>query len=133
MLTGMDGERILDTNATIAYMLGNTSLRELVAEGARLLLSTIVLGELYYGAYNSTRVNKNLANIESLIERSTLVVSDAATANVYGQIKHHLRSKGRPIPENDLWLAAIAKRFGFVLVSRDRHFSYVDGLAVETW
>jgi tRNA(fMet)-specific endonuclease VapC len=129
----MDGERILDTNATIAYMLGNTSLRELVAEGPRLLLSTIVLGELYYGAYNSTRVDKNLANIESLIERSTLVVSDAATANVYGQIKHHLRSKGRPIPENDLWLAAIAKRFGFVLVSRDRHFSHVDGLAVETW
>jgi tRNA(fMet)-specific endonuclease VapC len=129
----MDGERLLDTNAMIAYMLGNIPLRERVASSPRLLLSTIVLGELCYGAYNSTAVDKNLADIESLVDRSTLVLPDAEAATAYGQIKHQLRLKGRPIPENDLWLAAVARRFGFVMVSRDRHFSYVDGLPVETW
>ncbi|MEI8371623.1 MAG: type II toxin-antitoxin system VapC family toxin [Planctomycetota bacterium] len=129
----MDGERLLDTNAMIAYLSRNVALRQLVASSPRLLLSTVVLGELCYGAYNSTTVDKNLADIELLVERSTLVVSDAATATAYGQIKYHLRSKGRPIPENDLWLAAIARRFGFVIVSRDKHFSYIDGLFVETW
>ena len=58
---------------------------------------------------------------------------DTATAQQYGDIKNQLRAKGRPIPENDIWIAAIAMQYQLTLVARDGHFHEVDGLQVETW
>ena len=58
---------------------------------------------------------------------------DLGTAAAYGQIKDELRLKGRPIPENDVWIAAVARQHGLILASRDDHFRSVDGLAVEAW
>lgn len=93
----------------------------------------IVLGELYYGAYKSTRVTENLLKIDEFATTGTILVSDKRTAREYGEIKSRLRAKGRPIPENDIWIAAIAKQHVLTLVTRDAHFGEVDGLAVEGW
>jgi len=57
----------------------------------------------------------------------------ATTAQQYGDIKNQLRAKGRPIPENDIWIAAIAMQYQLTLVARDGHFHEVDGLQVEAW
>lgn len=62
-----------------------------------------------------------------------MLVSDTATGQAYGQIKSALRAKGRPIPENDIWIAAIAMQYNLVLATRDEHFREVDGLVIETW
>jgi tRNA(fMet)-specific endonuclease VapC len=94
---------------------------------------SIVLGELYYGARKSTRVPENLARIEEFAARSTVLVCDTETARRYGEIKDRLRQKGRPIPENDIWIAAIALQYELTLVARDAHFENVDDLKVETW
>jgi tRNA(fMet)-specific endonuclease VapC len=58
---------------------------------------------------------------------------DATTANYYGQIKKELKEKGNPIPENDIWIAAIAKQHELELVSRDKHFEKIDNLKVTKW
>ncbi len=60
-------------------------------------------------------------------------MGDAQTARRYGQVKDSLRQKGRPLPENDLWIAALAEQHSLVLVSRDAHFAEVEGLECESW
>ena len=54
---------------------------------------------------------------------------DFDTARLYGRIKAELRRKGKPIPENDIWIAAAAIQYGLTLVTRDRHFDFIDGLS----
>ena len=96
-------------------------------------IPSIVIGELYYGAYKSSQVNKNLKRIEALIASNLVLACDAVSAFHYGHLKERLRQIGKPIPENDIWIAAIALQFESILVSRDEHFSIVQGLTVESW
>jgi tRNA(fMet)-specific endonuclease VapC len=129
----MSGRFLLDTNIVIALFAQDTSIVQRIAEAEAVFLPSTVIGELYYGAYNSTRVEANLARIEEFTASNTVLVCDITTAHLYGQIKHVLRQKGRPIPENDIWIAAIAQQYQLTLVSRDEHFREVDGLLVESW
>jgi tRNA(fMet)-specific endonuclease VapC len=129
----MSGEFLLDTNAIIALLNGDMALRELVADSPRLLLSIIVLGELYHGAQNSRLYDDNIARIENLIITSTLIYCDQGTTWEYGIIKKYLRSKGRPLPENDIWLAALVRQHGLILMTRDRHFQEIERLNVRSW
>lgn len=96
-------------------------------------MSSITLGELYYGAYNSGKVASNLQNIRQFAQLVTVLGCDAATGERYGQIKRALRIKGTPIPENDIWIAAVALQHSLTLATRDEHFQKVDGLLVERW
>jgi tRNA(fMet)-specific endonuclease VapC len=129
----MSGEFLPDTNAVIALLNGDMALRELMADSPRFLLSIVVLGELYHGAYNSKLFDENIARIDDLILTSTLVYCDQATALEYGSIKMSLRRRGRPLPENDIWLSAIARQHGYVLLTRDRHFQEVERLNTIGW
>jgi len=54
-------------------------------------------------------------------------------ALIYGRVKNELHRKGTPIPENDVWIAALALQHGLAVATRDRHFDAVDGLCVEAW
>jgi tRNA(fMet)-specific endonuclease VapC len=92
-----------------------------------------VLGELYFGARKSSRVAANLARIHTFKNRTTVLVCDEDTADEFGKIRELLQRKGKPIPENDIWIAAIAMQHGLTLVTRDEHFREVDGLTVERW
>ena len=67
------------------------------------------------------------------LEVSISVITVGATARRYGTIKNELRRKGRPIPENDIWIAATAIEHALVLVTRDDHFRETDGLEIEAW
>jgi tRNA(fMet)-specific endonuclease VapC len=55
------------------------------------------------------------------------------TATVYGIIKASLRKKGKPILENDIWIATLAKQYELILITRDKHFNEIDGLSIENW
>jgi len=59
--------------------------------------------------------------------------SDVETTRNYGRIKAQLRKKGKPIPNNDVWIAAIALQYDLTVVTRDKHFDQVDGLKIEKW
>jgi tRNA(fMet)-specific endonuclease VapC len=129
----MPGRILLDTNIVIALFAGEKPVRERLAECPEVYLPSTVLGELYYGARKSSQASANFARIEELAAAVTILPCDATTARLYGEIKASLRSQGRPIPENDIWIAAVAQQYGLTLVTRDEHFKNVAGLTAEAW
>jgi tRNA(fMet)-specific endonuclease VapC len=68
-----------------------------------------------------------------LIRESFVLGVDETTAEVYARIREELRVKGRPIPENDVWIAALALQHEQPVVSRDEHFDSIRGLARVGW
>jgi tRNA(fMet)-specific endonuclease VapC len=71
--------------------------------------------------------------IAVLEQDPTVLPSDEETTRFYAQIKDALRRKGRPIPENDIWFAAVALQHNLVLAPRVRHFEHIEGLLLERW
>ncbi len=129
----MSGEFLLDTNIVIALTLGDGAVLERLEDDVTVFLSSIVIGELYFGAYRSARVEENLTRVTELAAHNTALVCDTFTARHYGRIKNRLRGAGRPIPENDIWIAALARQHDLTLVSRDAHFDEIEGLKVQAW
>ena len=129
----MAGSYLLDTNIVIHYF---GEVAHIVAKLDALepvFLPLVVLGELYYGVFNSDRRSANLARLEQFAAKFEVIYPDDETSREYGQIKTELQQKGRPLPDNDIWLAALARQHQHILVSRDKHFSYVDGIHWESW
>ena len=125
--------KLLDTNAIIALQRRDRGFIQLFGAETEVFLPVIAVGELYYGAANSERVEKNTQAIERLLSEVAVLGCDEVTARFFGSIRHRLRLKGRPIPENDIWIAAIALQYDLVVVTRDAHFREVEGLSVESW
>lgn len=127
------GEFLLDTNIVIG-LLGEASeiVRRFDAEGTA-ALSVIALGELYYGACHSKQLSRNLAKLDQLLLSVSLLDCDLNTAVIYGEYKQYLRTLGKPIPDNDLWIAAQCKQHGLTLATRDAHFSLLPDLSCENW
>lgn len=127
------GRYLLDTNAAVAVLNDKIDLERRLGGWLDTFLSTTVLGELFFGAEKSSRVEANFIQIRRLMRLCTVLVCDEETARHYGSIKLRLRQRGRPIPENDIWIAASALQHGLALVTRDGHFGYVDDLITESW
>ncbi len=121
---------LLDTSAYSAYARGQEEIAALVDRAEAVLLSVVVLGELMLGFRRGARLDQNLARLQSFLARSDVTLADVGreTAERYGEIAADLRAKGRPIPTNDIWIAAHAMATGADLVSADAHFEHVDGL-----
>ncbi|MBE7471528.1 MAG: VapC toxin family PIN domain ribonuclease [Anaerolineae bacterium] len=129
----MSGRILLDTNIVIALFAGETAIQKRFAQAAAVFLPSIVLGELYFGAQKSGNVEANLMRIEEFAISSSVLTCDSETAKFYGAIKSALLAKGRPIPENDIWIAAIAQQHRLTLATRDAHFTQIEALNIETW
>jgi tRNA(fMet)-specific endonuclease VapC len=125
--------KLLDTNVVVALFAGEEATRARFAGAGPTFIPSVVLGELVFGAHKSTRVGENLARIEAFIRDVPVIPCDADAARRYGETKARLKEKGKPIPENDIWIAAIGLRHRLTLVTRDDHFGNVDGLALERW
>jgi tRNA(fMet)-specific endonuclease VapC len=127
----MTGRFLLDTNIVIALFAKEAVVQASLANAAEVFIPSIVLGELYYGANKSLLVAENIAKIDEFAASNSTLVCDTRTAQAYGQIKNSLRAKGRPIPENDIWIAALGKQHSLTLITRDAHLGEVEGLAIE--
>jgi tRNA(fMet)-specific endonuclease VapC len=124
---------LLDTNIISGLIKGDLSIADKLDQSENACIPVIAIGELYYGAEYSAHITKNLNNVRKIIEQYTILFIDNSTAAVYGAIKGELRRRGTPIPENDIWIAAIAKQHQLNLVTRDKHFSHVENLAILNW
>src|SRR5271165_4732308 len=124
----MSGRALLDTNAVIALFAGEPEVLEMIARKTAVFLCVIVVGELRYGALASSRVEQNLARLDEFAKAITVLPCDTKCAMFYAAVKFELRKKGRRIPENDVWIAAIARQHKLALISRDTHFQEIDGL-----
>jgi tRNA(fMet)-specific endonuclease VapC len=124
---------LLDSSVIIAHFRRKLDLFQLVRPIEPLFMPLIVLGELYKGAYKSADRQKNLNLIESFLKVVAVLHPDEETAACYGQIAANLESQGQNIPENDIWIAALAVALDMPLATRDAHFQRVDGLQVLNW
>ena len=124
---------LLDANIIAAWLKGETSVADKIDKAKEIHIPIIAVGELYYGALYSTQVAKNIKEIKSITANYGVLQIDEETTIAYGNIKAALRKKGKPIPENDIWIAAIAKRFKLVVVTRDKHFKEIDGINIKSW
>jgi tRNA(fMet)-specific endonuclease VapC len=96
-------------------------------------LLSIVLGELHFGARRSPNPVRNFERIGRVVAAVVLMPVDAATAALYGQPKADLMTAAQIIPDNGLWIAALARQHDLTLVSRDEHFGHVTGLKWVVW
>ena len=124
---------ILDTNAISAMLEGDRKIELILADTPRHHVPTIVLGEYRFGLALSRR-RKTLERLLDILEKESIVLSvDAATARHYAVVRQELKVAGKPIPENDVWIAALARQHRLPVVSRDEHFDAVRGLSRRKW
>jgi tRNA(fMet)-specific endonuclease VapC len=123
---------LLDTSIIVAHFRREPALAERL-KSATLYIPLPVLGELYYGAFKSEHHNKTLQQLQEFLRICAVLTPDQLTAQHYGHIKADLERVGSRIPENDLWIAAIAREHQLTLVTRDQHFSLVTGLIALAW
>jgi tRNA(fMet)-specific endonuclease VapC len=121
---------LLDTNAYVRLLVGDSSILDAVAEAQQVNLSVFVMGELLAGFRGGSKFAENRQTLKEFLARPTVALLGASseTAEVFAQIKDVLRKAGTPIPINDVWIAAQAMETGSVLVTYDRHFRHVPGL-----
>jgi tRNA(fMet)-specific endonuclease VapC len=124
---------ILDTNAVSAILSGDPDVVPRLADEDRPLLPVIVIGEYRYGLLRSSSRARLLPAFEALIRESRVLGIDVATAAVYARVRDGLRAAGTPIPENDVWIAALAVQHGEPVLSRDVHLDRVDGVVRHGW
>ena len=131
-LIWMNGKFLLDTNIAIAFLTDDGTLQR-PDPASELFISSTAIGELYYGVLNSNKIDANRERLVDFIRDTVSIPCDNDTARIYGEIKTTLRKKGRPIPDNDIWIAASAMQHRLSLVTRDEHFGIVDRLTVVRW
>ncbi len=121
---------LLDSNAYSEFMRGSPTVGELVRSADEILFSAIVVGEQLYGFRQGSQFDRNYADLRSFLNRPyvSFVPVGPVTADRYSRIMTSLRQKGRPIPTNDVWIAAHVMETGADLVSADGHFEHVDGI-----
>jgi tRNA(fMet)-specific endonuclease VapC len=123
---------MLDTNRYADMARGVPEVVARCETAERLLLSVIVLGELRTGFAGGSRGQENEREFERFLSRpnAEILLLEEATAGYYAQVFHALRLQGRPIPTNDMWIAAQALQHGLTLDTRDGHFQHVPGLTL---
>ena len=127
------GKYLLDTNIVIAMFAGEATIQERRQSTDEVFLPSPVVGELCYGARKSSRPIENLERINRLIQDFQVIPCNLETARWFGIIKDGLRRKGRLIPDNDIWIAAVAMQRGLILATRDSHFDEIESLQTERW
>ncbi len=123
----------LDTNIIIEVFSGNTVVADKINEIGNFHISSIVLGELYVGINRVSNKPKHLKKLENFLNLCTVIEIDQITSKHYGEITAALFKKGKPIPSNDIWIAATVKQHGSTLVTRDKHFDEIEDIVIEKW
>jgi tRNA(fMet)-specific endonuclease VapC len=127
---------MLDTNICIYVMRSQPDrLRQRFNRySEQLCISTVVLGELVYGAEKSGKPAENLSAIEQFCGNLEVLPFAERAAHHYGQIRARLQRSGQPIGSHDLMIAGHARSEGLTIVTNNkREFARVEGLIVENW
>jgi tRNA(fMet)-specific endonuclease VapC len=124
---------ILDTNALSAVADNEPSAARIFSQAASIEVPVIVLGEYRFGIAHSRRRNQYEKWLEELVAVTRVLPVDPTTASHYARIRAELKKAGRPIPSNDLWIAALCRQHRLPLMSHDRHFDAFPDLKRIAW
>ena len=123
---------LIDTNAYAAFKRGDAQTLEVFRHAPEIALNATVMGELLAGFASGSHAAKNRRELAEFLHspRVRQLAVDAETAEHYAVLFAGLRKKGRPVPTNDLWIAASAMQHGYAVFSFDKHFTDMDNLLV---
>jgi tRNA(fMet)-specific endonuclease VapC len=124
---------IVDTNALSAAADEDPAVISILTRAAQMAIPVIVLGEYRYGIAKSHHRASYENWLSGLLRDCAVLDINEPTTQHYAEITLELRRKGKPIPTNDLWIAALCRQHSFPLLSRDRHFDQVPGLKRIGW
>jgi len=127
------GSVLLDTNVVVAHFRNDPDLTMRLRGAPAVYLPWVVLGELHYGALRAQRREAQLALIREFVQTVILLLPDQSTSERYGHLKAELAAAGKLIPDNDIWIAAMARQYDLPLVTRDVHLAAVSRLKTLAW
>lgn len=120
----------LDTNSYTAYLNKDSRVKRKIDKSKKVIISVVTVGELLYGFKKGSREESNTDDLNDFLgnKKVQLLQITLKTAAIYSIVKYHLRRKGTPIPDNDIWIAASALETKSTLITYDRHFLKIGGL-----
>jgi predicted nucleic acid-binding protein len=124
---------ILDTNALSAYLDNMPEAVEVVSGARELAIPVIVAGEFAFGIAQSRHREAYERSLDRMLDRCAVLDIGIETARHYASIRMELKGAGKPIPANDVWIAALSRQHALPVMSRDTHFDLVGGLRRRTW
>lgn len=124
---------ILDTNALSGFLGGNVAVRNTIRMATKIAVPVIVIGEYQFGLLSSKQRHQLEIDFQKFLMDVTVLPIMQATCLHYATIRQQLRQIGKPIPQNDGWIAALALQYGMPILSRDTHFDNVPGIARTSW
>ena len=116
---------VLDTNVITKLLDKNPAAITLIQKIEKYFTSVVVVGELYFAAANSSRREANFENFRKVLSCMEIIPLDDAVCMSYSEIKLELKKKGKPIPDNDIWIAACAHAHDLSVATFDLHFSEI--------
>jgi tRNA(fMet)-specific endonuclease VapC len=121
---------VLDTCAYTRLLVGEEDVLDAISAAETVYISVFVLGELYAGFTGGSRERENKAFLQRFLLKPTVKILNATseTAEIFGLVKSNLKKAGKPLPINDVWIAAHAIETGSVVITVDAHFAVVPGL-----
>jgi tRNA(fMet)-specific endonuclease VapC len=124
---------LLDTSAYSALRRGNQQILDVLRRSETVGLPAVVLGELYSGFRAGDRCGENMAQLAQFLSKPSVRILNvtAETALRYAEVDVYLRKKGRPIPRNDVWIAAVALEHGLQVLTLDGHFREIPLLLIQ--
>lgn len=124
---------MLDTNALSAWAEGDSALLRVLPKDRLWHLPVVALGEFLFGIHRSRERPKLERWIEEVKATCAVMGVDGDTADHYARIREELRTAATPIPENDIWIAALCRQHHLAVASRDGHLDRVRGLKRVAW
>jgi len=120
----------LDTNRLTDLFQGDRELGRQLERCDEVAIPLMVLGEMKAGFYGGTQTARNERLLNTLLAKPTVRVAcpGRETAEQYARLFVQLRRAGTPVPDNDLWIAALALERDLLLITRDRHFEKIPQL-----
>lgn len=124
---------LIDTNVYVAFKRNEPDIIKLFQQAESIAVNTIVLGELLAGFKGGVRETANRNELDQFLDspRVTLFTLDESSADFFALVFNNLKQTGKPIPTNDIWIAASAMQHGRTLATLDSHFSYIAGLSLH--
>ena len=124
---------MIDTSAYAAFLRGHPDIKVSIQRADEISLSPVVLGELLSGFMMGKNERRNRSILRDFLSsaRVNILEVDEETSERYAVILYHLRTKGTPIPTNDIWIAASAMQYGLKVLTTDKHYSEIPQVITE--
>ena len=118
---------LIDTNVYVAFKRNDPGITDLLRQADSIALNTAVMGELLAGFKGGIRETVNRKELDLFLDspRVEMLALDESSADFFALVFNNLKKMGKPIPTNDIWIAASAMQYGRTLVTLDSHFSYI--------